>query len=227
MGNMSDWARNEVEIACRKEAPERKDGEFDYGCACYESALKAFLSLMEDGHSGMSFGFTRSILIRLMNDLPLTPIEDTPEVWKLIYTKEDGTEQYQCKRMGSLFKYVHPDGSVRYSANNYYCVDEDSGATYTGGGAQEILDKYVDPITMPYWPPNNKYEIHTREYLTNRANGDFDTKVYYYIKCPDGKRIEVNRFFKDAENGYEEISKAEFDARVCKHFERERTEVLE
>lgn len=54
MSNMLDWAKREVEIACKKENPNRKEGEFDYGCACYESALKAFESLCDDGHSGFS-----------------------------------------------------------------------------------------------------------------------------------------------------------------------------
>lgn len=224
----SEWAKREVEIACKKENPDRKEDEWDYGCACYESALKAYLSLMEDGHSGMSFGFTRNILIRLMNGMPLTPIEDVPEVWSdCPWKSEDGTMHYQCKRMGSLFKDVSPDGTVKYSANNYYCVDEDSGMTYSGGGASRILEEYIEPIAMPYWPQNDKYEIHTREYLTDRSNGDFDTKVYYYINCPDGKRIDVNRFFAETEDGWKEITKDEFDVRVCKHFERERTEILD
>lgn len=42
-----------MEIACKREAPDREPGEWDYGCACYESALKAFNSLCEDGHSGL------------------------------------------------------------------------------------------------------------------------------------------------------------------------------
>lgn len=42
--NMERWAENEVAIACRREKPDRKDGEWDYGCACYESALKALRS---------------------------------------------------------------------------------------------------------------------------------------------------------------------------------------
>lgn len=46
--NMELWAEREVEIACKHEAPDRKPGEWDYGCACYESALKAFQSLCED-----------------------------------------------------------------------------------------------------------------------------------------------------------------------------------
>ena len=60
--SMLEWAKKEVEIACKRENPDKKEGEFDYGCACYESALKAFKSLCEDGHSGMSIGFTKNIL---------------------------------------------------------------------------------------------------------------------------------------------------------------------
>ena len=45
------WAEREVEIACKHETPDRKPGEWDYGCFCYESALKALKSLYEDGHS--------------------------------------------------------------------------------------------------------------------------------------------------------------------------------
>lgn len=48
----------------KKEETQKKD-EFDYGCACYESALKAFESLLEDGHSGFSIKITQSILDRL------------------------------------------------------------------------------------------------------------------------------------------------------------------
>lgn len=55
-----DWAKREVEIACKRENPDREPGEWDYGCACYESALKAYRSI------------TRDILIRLMRSLPLT-----------------------------------------------------------------------------------------------------------------------------------------------------------
>ena len=48
MGDILDWAKKEVEIACNKENPDRKENEFDYGCACYASALKAFESLYKE-----------------------------------------------------------------------------------------------------------------------------------------------------------------------------------
>lgn len=43
--SMYEWAKKEVEIACKKENPEKREGEFDYGCACYQSALKALNNL--------------------------------------------------------------------------------------------------------------------------------------------------------------------------------------
>ena len=90
--SMKEWAESEIAIACKRERGDASEGEWDYGCACYESAYKAFLSLLEDEHSGMSIGFTKAILNRLIDGKPLTPIEDTPDVWN-----EVGDNQYQCK----------------------------------------------------------------------------------------------------------------------------------
>ena len=225
--SMSDWAKHEVELACKRENPNRKNGEWDYGCACYESALKAYLCLCEDGHSGMSFGFTRNILIRLMNEKPLTPIEDVPESWNLVHECEDGTKEYQCRRMYSLFKDVHPDGTVKYHANNYYCKDVNTGLTYCGGGAREIIDKYAKPITFPYFPPEKQYVLNTAEYLTDRKNGDFDTKAYFSIQTPDGETIRVDEYYGEIDGEWKQITESEYKDRVKQHFERERFDTKE
>lgn len=218
--SMLDWAKREVEIACKREAPNRKDDEWDYGCACYESALKAYQSLMEDEHSGFSFSLTRQILDRLMEGKPLTPIEDTPEVWNLIYENKDGTKQYQCKRMNSLFKDIDPDGNVSFHDHGrYYCQNAGEKTRYTGGGASDILDEYF-PITMPYDPPSGEYKITTLEYLTDRANGDFDTKAYVRITMPNGETYEVNRYFGEVDGKWIELSRREFDERVLLHHKR-------
>lgn len=63
--NMTDWAKREIEIACARERGDKNTDEWDYGCACYESAYKAFQSLVEDEHSGMSIRLTQNILNRL------------------------------------------------------------------------------------------------------------------------------------------------------------------
>ena len=109
---MSEWAKREVDIACKKENPNWDGKSFDYGCACYQSALKAYNSLCEDEHSGMSFNITKNILIRLMEDNPLTPITDddffidgnmpyeSPES-----LKEEGLKSsLQCPRKSSLLE---------------------------------------------------------------------------------------------------------------------------
>lgn len=211
MSNMSTWAEREVKFACKKE------GECDYGIACYESALKAFKSLMEDGHSGCSIGFTKQILNRLIDGLPLTPIEDTEEVWnKITYSSNtNGTrETYQCRRMSSLFKDVYADGTIKYHDNDrYICVDiNNPDCTYSCGLARRIIDEMF-PISMPYYPQANKIKVYCEDFLTDKKNGDFDTVGIFYAIMPDGERVEINRFFKETPNNWEEISLIEYTNR--------------
>ena len=52
--SMLEWAKREIEIACKSERGNNDPSEWDYGVACYESAFKAYKSLMEDEHSGCS-----------------------------------------------------------------------------------------------------------------------------------------------------------------------------
>ena len=150
---MLDWAKKEVEIACKKENPNRKEGEFDYGCACYTSALKAFESLCNDGHSGFSIKMTQAILDRLLDGKPLTPIEDTDDIWNERVRGKGCPKTYQCKRMSSLFKHVYDDGTVKYDdVNRSYCIDiNNRNHTYSSSLVRRIIDEMF-PITMPYMP---------------------------------------------------------------------------
>ena len=102
--NMELWVENEVRIACEHErkASGTKEEEQDYGCACFESALKAYRSLLEDGHSGFSIGMTKYILVRMIEGKPLTPIVDTEDVWSDARDRSGHRGEvvnYQCKRM--------------------------------------------------------------------------------------------------------------------------------
>lgn len=38
--SMTEWAKREIEIAIKKERGDGDPNEWDYGCACYESAYK-------------------------------------------------------------------------------------------------------------------------------------------------------------------------------------------
>ena len=217
MSEMLDWAKKEVEIACKKENPNRKEGEFDYRCACYESALKTFQSLCEDDHSGLSIRMTQAILNRLINGKPLTPIEDTDDIWDKRPRSKVSPEVYQCKRMSSLFKYVYDDGTVKYEdINHSYCVSiRNCNDTYSSGLVRKIINEMF-PISMPYMP-GKPIEVYCEDFLTDKKNGDFDTVgVFYALKTEDGKqeKIEINRFFREPEGdekgNWIEISKEEY-----------------
>lgn len=193
--SMTEWAEKEIEIACQKENPDRKEGEWDYGCACYESALKAYKSLMEDGHSGLSFGITRSILVRLMYERPLTPIEDTPDSWNHITCSRKGYTTYQCKRMSSLFKDVYKDGTVKYTdINRERCIDiKEPEEAFSNGFISKVCDD-IYPVTMPYYPtsrPNIVYVDETESTL----------HILYYLIRDTGQRIDINRYFESDIDG--------------------------
>ena len=212
--SMKSWAEREVEIACKRENPNRKEGEFDYGCACYESALKAFKSLMEDGHSGFSISLTKHILNRLIDGKPLTPIEDTDDIWNDVVDRRDGITTYQCKRMSSLFKDVHPDGTISYSdANRFYGVNLDNpNASYHSGLIDKVMYELY-PITMPYMPFDKGIEVVCEEFLTDRKNGDYDTVGILYCITPEGGRRDIQRFFKEGDKDMVEIEREEFEHR--------------
>lgn len=220
MSNMLDWAKREVEIACKKERGNAKEDEFDYICACYESALKAFESLLEDTHSGFSIKITQSILNRLLNGQPLTPIEDTDDIWIDSICSVKGVKAYQCKRMNSLFKDVYPDGTIKYQdINGSYCINISNPTVgYSSSLVRDIIDKMF-PITMPYMP-GNPIKVYCEDFLTDKKNGDFDTVgVFYALRTEAGKqeKIDINRFFRvpedDEPGAWTEISKEEYDER--------------
>lgn len=218
-----DWAKREIEFACKKEREvSNKKEEWDYGCACYESALKAFNSLYEDGHSGFSIKITQSILNHLIDVKPLTPIEDTDDIWNESYRVDDGMD-YQCSRMSSLFKHIDSDGNISYSdVDRVVCVYEhDPNNAWSNGFIRSIIDELF-PITMPYMPDNKPIVVHCEELLTDSKNGDFDTLGVLYAILPDGTQVYIDRFFKESETNREwgEITMDEYNERIEKHHER-------
>lgn len=147
MSNIYDWAENEIELACKNTTDH-------YTISCYKSALKAFKSLCDDDHSECSIAFTQHILNELIDTHPLTPIEDTPDVWNCV--KEDADRKlYQCNRMASLFKTVYSDGKTTYKDIDR-CVCESIGdhSRFHSNESTRIIDKLF-PITMPYLPKDH------------------------------------------------------------------------
>lgn len=201
---MTDWAKEEVELA-------KKDCD-KYYYSCMNSALKAFLCLMEDGHSGMSLDITKSILNRLIDGKCLTPIkdEDFDESKCEIKTpycilKDRGLKSsIQCPRMSSLFRDETLDGDVTYSDVGrmvMYDVSEPTDGFYNGFVAKIINEMF--PITMPYYPSTNRYNVYVSYEKTPNCTEDYDILEVLYAIKPDGERVEINRKFVENEKTHQ------------------------
>lgn len=198
----TEWAENEVRIKKERECKAaEKDGEgmfVGYVAACLDSALKAYKSLSEDGHSGMSFSITRSILEDLMHDRPLSPIEDVPESWSSMTS--GNPKKLQCVRRSSLFKDIKADGTATYRDIDNDVLEEmklcDGHISCLGSGRTPIILKHYCPealeIKFPYLPPRQPWRVRVSE----EYDGPRDLDVCYlaYIKKPNGEFIDINKF---------------------------------
>ena len=227
--SMYEWAEQECRLACKKENPnfDFDSDDFDSGCSCYKSALKAYKSLVEDEHSGMSFSFTRDILERLMRREPLTPITDDDfKGGSLIYSDEDLASmglksEIQCPRMSSLFRKETVDGKVTYcDVNRAYSINvENPSDTFYCGRETNIVDEMF-PIKMPYLPEKEEYKAYIQTFLADKKNGDFDTQGILYLITPEGKRIDINRYYTEKAGKMVEISKDEYDELLANRLDK-------
>lgn len=200
---MKNWAKKEVELY--------KEKQDDYGKLCADSALKAFLSLMNDDHSGFSIKITQNLLNRLINGQPLQPIEDKdfvqdpsmPQASEKELEDRKLKSDIQCPRMFSLFREEKLDGTVIYNdvkrtifIDTY---DENNPSTWHSGEADKIVDKMF-PITMPYYPSAKQYKVYGKTmYIDENGNdktkehpGTFNKIIYEYLITPKGEKIELN-----------------------------------
>lgn len=223
----ADWAGREVDLACNKEREmSEKKGDEEYGIACYKGALRAYRSLMRDDYTGSGISITKGILNRLIDGKPLSPIEDTPDIWKDVsesYPKNDTHKHYQCTRMPSFFKDVAPDSTTTCSdISRVYAVNIDNpDNAYTNGFVTRLIDK-IFPITMPYFPSSQRFKVVLDEFSTNSANSCYDTVGSLYFVTPDGKAVELNRYFKEVDGKMTSIKKPEFDERKAKKLNKEK-----
>ena len=217
---MYEWAKKEVEIAKEREKEGLiANGEdidiLAYTDACYDSALKAMKSLLDDGHSGTSIKLTQKILNRLIDQKPLKSINENENIWAKL-EEVNGEIIYQCSRYSGLFLHVNADGSIMYTTTSRaYGIDTDTGSTYTSNLLNRIVDEMF-PVKLPYYPEGNGYQFLTRDFLFDKKNGDFDTIGVYECIKPDGTKIDVNRFFAEKEGHFVEITKDEYLDRLSK-----------
>ena len=220
--SMYDWARQEILLAKNRLGD---DYEKQYLEECYNSAFKAYSCLMDDGHSGTSFGMTRSVLESLLYEIPLSPVEDTPEMW--IGSMFAGNEEiYHHKRLPSLCKSVNKrTGRVSVSDHNRVVCRNlpDRGVEFHNGFITSVINGLY-PIVFPYQPTKKKFIAYVTYFLMDPANGDFDTMHLVSVRTPDGELRPLNFYYKEVDGHWCMITLDEYTGRKKKAFELNKEE---
>lgn len=197
------WARREVDLVIGPRANEEIN-------KYYEAAFQSFCKFLEFTEGLDKPGIAKTIFTQLLNEDPLTPIEENVEEdWIAVAgfdpaagTENPGFTVYQNRRRSTLFKrvtYNRKTGKgeeVKYTdSGRYTCIDIDTERMYIGGMGSMVLDEMM-PITFPY-SPIGKIKIFTEDFKAFQdCEEDFDTVGVLYIRDTSGRMIEVKRFFK-------------------------------
>lgn len=212
-----NWAKKELELALKTLENEKDEATREYAKKCYISAMTCYRTLVADNHSGSTMGITKNIINRLISVKPLTPIEDTEDVWQLCEgeTEKDGKKKYQCKRMASLFKTIDKDGNVSYDDNTrVVCRNMLNGDRFYYGFVSNLIDKLV-PITMPYNPSDKGIIVCVKDFTL----GDYHYLGIYSAALPGHGTIDINKFTKINEkaNIAAEMEQGEFEKLIEDH----------
>lgn len=146
---------NEVDLYLKEVAKSGDKMDYDYSKLCCDSAVKAYKSLLKDGHSGCSIAITKSILNNLIDGTPLTPITGEDDEWDPApgtKTKNNSKiTMYQNLRKLSLFKEVNNDtNKTTYSdVDRVVCYYYNMHGGWGSGYWTRIVDQLF-PITFPY-----------------------------------------------------------------------------
>lgn len=215
--SMIEWAEREIAIACKRENPNWDGKSFDYGCLCYQSALKAYKSLIDDGHSEFSFDVTRNILKKLLDEIPLSPIRDSDffinegKSIRILESDESLKKRglkssIQCPRRSSLFRKEDLEGNVRYiDIERSYSINAENPSDTFSSSLNDFIDKLY-PITMPYMPSSERFKVYVRYWLTDKSHGCFDVQEVIGYKDQQGQWHDYSELIYDDGNGLHVIT---------------------
>lgn len=154
--------------------------------------------------------WAKTILNRLSDGKPLTPIEDIDD--EFVYSETiDNFKLFSSIRRPSLIKCLRPDGGVFYFDNDR-CVgiDINSGTARIHSNLIDVIVDCLCPITMPYWPDDDPIKVYFEDFCAYNGDGYYDTRCFMYLIHPSKGRLPVNRYFKYDDNQPVEIDLIEY-----------------
>lgn len=201
--NTYEWAKHELNLARENEIAKCKaePGDEDYGLMCYNAAEQLLNVFEEQGHSGYSAKVVCSIFERLVKGKPLTPIKDEEDQWRKAYSfKKDPVKRYQHKRMGSLFKYVAPDGVVSYYDIDRIRAYDRNSTNFSTTHIDDIVSEYF-PIKFPYIGEEIKVRVNDFDDIETE-NGLVDVRHIIDATKNGIDHVFIDRYFMRAKDDY-------------------------
>lgn len=206
-----EWAKRETGIAVMAADKEEEQKAIQ---AAYRG-FKEMLNFRENADP-MNWQICLKAMTQFMNEQPLSVITGAEGEWDLMEETENGDKYYVSNRLNTLYKLEHPDGTTEYNDVNRYLlldVNAEKKGYFVGGLGQQIFNAMV-PIEFPYFPIG-RYKIFIEDFKCHHAAAENDTYGVLVIKNPEGKMMNVNRFFKKDYETKEwvEILKTEYMSR--------------
>jgi hypothetical protein len=161
MSDLVEYAKSELE-----RFPKDKDGMQNLMSRNILDLIKVFAS---QGHTGFSAHYLIPRLKRLMDFKPLSALTGKDDEWNEV-CRTDNPRTYQNKRCCSVFKDVYADGTVRVHDLEAVAISDNGGVTWF---TSAICNQFEDPITFPYFPPDEPKEVYI-EYKGTGDSEDFD-----------------------------------------------------
>ena len=215
--NRKEWANKEAKHVAKHVT--MKYGNNIPMTECYEmvvnEAVKLFNELEDLPHTEESKVMIKRFLSRLIEDKPLSPIEDGDDMWDEVgspFEEDTGVEIYINKRLRTLFKRVDGNNVSYYDGNRVTCVNMLTDNNLTLSFVEDFIDKHY-PIEFPYFP-TEKYVVNVKLFL---HDGSYIMNINHVID-PNGKLTFFNECYAtNEEREWKKISFHDFNNRFLKH----------
>jgi hypothetical protein len=170
--NMYLWAKSELDrliVGC--EEREGKDG-LETQLAITKDILDIVKVFCTQGHSGTSASYTLSMITRLLDWKPITPLTGENDEWGPVkpYNLENNTQQN--KRCSAVFRDNFDNSTAHYIYGKVYS-DNGGHSWFTGNHKDGVVQSFT-PITFPYHVPDKPEYIYlngedSEEIITDEA----------------------------------------------------------
>ena len=211
--SMLQWAENEVELAIKK-LDKTTDKLL---IETYLDALDVFKLIIEKSDSGLQYNLFTSVIQRLMDNMPLTPLTGHINEFTFVYSVGD-KGVYQNKRRSSLFcdATTGNDGFTHtLYRDNDRCVcvyaSDPSGVMWHNSFVSRIINERF-PIIFPYMP-TKPIKVLCEQFKANKDNnGDYDMLNIKGVVFPDGTEQPINLYFVEEFGKWEEVTEREYNS---------------